>query len=375
MVAIIDVGITKFGKRKESVLELAGEASRNLVKYDVDFVIVSNSYAGEFNSTSGLNSLVTTYLGLDKTPSIRVDNTSGSGGSALLVAKSLLESREANTVLVIGVEKMSEKKTREVTKIISSLLPENERIASLPSLASLGTISYMKKFNASRESIAEVAVKNHYNGSLNPYAHIQKVVSLEEVLSSPVISEPLRLYEYTPISDGAAAVVMTRNEDALSYTPKPVYVKGVGFANNTSYICDREDFTTLDSVKSAAEMAFRKAKVERKDVNFAELHDMATILEIIQSEDVGLFPKGAGWKAVVEGVTRIDGEIAVNPSGGLNSKGHPIGASGVAQAIEAFWQIRGEAGNRQVKNARIGLSLSMAGFGNSATVLIYGDEP
>lgn len=375
MVAIIDVGITKFGKRKENVLELAGEAAKNLLKYDVDFVVVSNSYSGEFNSTSGLNSLVNTFLGLDKVPSIRVDNTSGSGGSALLIAKSLLDSREANTVLVIGVEKMSEKKTREVTKIISSLLPETERIASLPSLASLATISYMKKFNATRESIAEVAVKNHYNGSLNPYAHIQKTVTLEEVLSSPVISEPLRLYEYTPISDGAAAVVMVRNEDALSYTSKPVYLKGIGFANNTSYICDRDDFVVLDSVRLAAEMAFRKAKVERKEVNFAELHDMATILEIIQSEDVGLFPKGSGWKAVIEGVTKLDGEIPVNPSGGLNSKGHPIGASGVAQAVEAFWQIRGEAGNRQVKNARIGLSLSMAGFGNSATVIIYGDEP
>lgn len=319
--------------------------------------------------------MVTTYLGLDKIPSIRVDNTSGSGGSALLVAKSLLEAREANSVLVIGVEKMSDKKTREVTRIISSLLPENERLASLPSLASLATISYMKKFNATRESIAEVAVKNHYNGSLNPYAHIQKPVTLEEVLSSPVISEPLRLYEYTPISDGAAAVLMVRNEDALSYTNKPVYLKGVGFANNTSYIGDRDDFVTLNAVKLAAEIAFRKAKIKRNDVNFAELHDMATILEIIQSEDVRLFPKGSGWKAVIEGVTRLDGEVPINPSGGLNSKGHPIGASGVAQAIEAFWQIRGEAGNRQVRDARIGLSLSMAGFGNSATVIIYGDEP
>ncbi|ARM74669.1 thiolase family protein [Acidianus manzaensis] len=374
MVAIVDVGITKFGKRKESVIELAGEASKDLVrKYDFDFVIVSNSYSGEFNSISGINSLITTYLGIDEVPSVRVDNTSGSGGSALLLAKSLLESKEANTVLIIGVEKMSDKKTREVTKIISSLLPENERIASLPSLASLATINYMKKFGATRESIAEVAVKNHYNGSLNPYAHIQKAVSLQDVLSSPVISEPLRLYEYTPISDGAASIVMTRNEDALSYTSKPVYIKGIGYSNNTSFICDRDDFTTLDSVRRASRMAFKKAKIEK--IDFAELHDMATILEIIQSEDIGLFPKGEGWKAVINGVTRLDGDIPLNPSGGLNSKGHPIGASGIAQALEAFWQIRNEAGNRQVKDARVGLSLSMAGFGNSATVTIYGDEP
>jgi len=373
MVAIIDYGITKFGKRKENIFELAKEATEKLLKYEIDYVVVSNSYSGEFNETSGLSSLLITYLNLDTVPSLRVDNTSGSGGSAILVAKSLLEAKEANAVLVLGIEKMSEKKTREVTKIISSLLPSEERIASLPSLASLSTLEYMRKFNAPRESIAQVAVKNHYNGSLNPYAHIQKRVTIEEVLNSPVISEPLTLYEFTPISDGASAVVMVRNEDALSYTDKPVYIKGVGASNYTSYASEKGDFTTLPAVKEASKKAFKKANVEK--VDFAELHDMATILEIMQSEDLGLFRKGEGWKAVMEGVTSLGGEIPINTSGGLNSKGHPIGASGVAQAIEAFLQIRGESGNRQVKNARVGLSLSMAGFGNSATVIIYGDEP
>ncbi|QIW22945.1 thiolase family protein [Sulfolobus sp. S-194] len=373
MVAIVDVGITKFGKRKENIFELVKEATEKLLKYEIDYVIVSNSYSGEFNQISGLSSLMTTYLNLDNIPSLRVDNTSGSGGSAILVAKSLLESQEANTVLVIGVEKMSEKTTREVTKIISSLLPSEERIASLPSLASISAIEYMRRFNASRESIAQVAVKNHYNGSLNPFAHIQKRVTLEEVLNSPVISEPLRLYEYTPISDGAAAVVMVRNEDALSYTSKPVYIKGIGSSNYTAYVSEKEDFVTLPAVVEASQKAFKKAKVEK--IDFAELHDMATILEIIQSEDIGLFKKGEGWKAVLEGLTSLNGEIPINPSGGLNSKGHPIGASGVAQAVEVFSQIRNEAGSRQVKNARVGLSLSMAGYGNSATVIIYGDEP
>ncbi|BFH73116.1 thiolase family protein [Sulfurisphaera javensis] len=373
MVAIVDIGITRFGKRKENIFELAKESTQNLLKYNIDFVIISNSYSGEFNEISGISSLLTTYLNIDNIPSLRVDNTSGSGGSALLIAKSLLEAKEANVVLVLGIEKMSDKKTKEVTKIISSLLPHDERIASLPSLASLSALEYMKKFNAPRESIAQVAVKNHYNGSLNPYAHIQKRVTLEEVLNSPIISEPLRLYEYTPISDGAAAVVMVRNEDALSYTSKPVYIKGIGTSNYTAYISEKEDFITLPAVVHASKKAFRKAKVDK--IDFAELHDMATILEIIQSEDIGLFKKGEGWKAVMEGITSLQGEIPINPSGGLNSKGHPIGASGIAQAVEAFLQIRGEAGERQVKNARVGLSLSMAGYGNSATVIIYGDEP
>ncbi len=373
MVAIVDVGITKFGKRQESIFELVGEAVRNLLNYPIDFIVLSNSYSGEFNEISGLNNLISTYLSLDSVPSIRVDNTSGSGGSAILVAKSLLESKEANTVLVLGAEKMSEKKTRPVTRIISSLLPESERVASLPSLASLATIEYMKKYNATRESIAQVAVKNHYNGSLNPYAHIQKRVTLDEVLNSPVISEPLRLFEFTPISDGAAALLMVRNEDALSYTNKPVFIRGIGFSSHTSFIADRENFTGLPSVRKAGEIAIKKSRAER--IDFAELHDMATILEIIQSEELGFFKKGEGWKAVISGTTEINGDIPLNTSGGLNSKGHPIGVSGIAQAIEAFYQIRNESGNRQVKNAKTGLSLSMAGFGNSSTVIVYGDEP
>ncbi|MEM0305072.1 MAG: thiolase family protein [Saccharolobus sp.] len=376
MVAIIDANLTKFGKRKESVLDLAGEALLPLVKkYDVDFVVVSNTYSGEFNSISGINNLITTYLGIDNVPSIRVDNTSGSGGSAILVAKALLESRTANKILVVGVEKMSEKNTKQVTSIIASLLSMEERKAglTLPSLAGLMAKEYMRRYDAAREAFALVAVKNHYNGSLNPFAHIQKRVTLDEVLKSPIIAEPLTLYEFTPISDGAAALVMVRDEDALSYTSKPVYVKGVGVASDTSTISEREDLLSLKSVRVAGILAKKMAKVDK--VDFAELHDMATVLEIVEAEELGLLKRGEGWKAYYDDYTSINGEMPINSSGGLNSKGHPIGASGVAQAIEAFLQIRGEAKDRQIKNCRTGLSLSMAGFGNSATVIIYGDEP
>ncbi|AOL16778.1 acetyl-CoA acetyltransferase [Sulfolobus sp. A20] len=377
MVAIIDVKITRFGKRKENVLDLAAEVSLPLVqKYEnIDFAIISNSYSGEFNSISGLNNLITTYIGKDNLPSIRVDNTSGSGGSAILVAKSLLDSKVANSVLVIGVEKMSERNTKQITSIIASLLPYEERRAglTLPSLAGLMAKEYMKKYNAPRDVFALVAVKNHYNGSLNPYAHIQSKVTLEEVLKSPIIADPLTLYEFTPISDGACAIVMTRDEDAYSYNKKPVFIKGIGTYADSSSISEREDILSIKAVKVAGEMARKSSKIEK--VDFAELHDMATVLEIVEAEELGLLKKGEGWKAYLDDYTSINGEIPINTSGGLNSKGHPIGASGVAQAIEAFYQIRGEAGQRQVKNARTGLSLSMAGFGNSATVIIYGDEP
>ncbi|QGA53202.1 thiolase family protein [Sulfolobus sp. E5-1-F] len=376
MVAIIDANLTRFGKRKESLLELAGEAALPLVrKYEIDFVVVSNTYSGEFNSLSGINNLITTYLSIDTVPSIRVDNTSGSGGSAILVAKSLLDSKIAKTVLVLGVEKMSERNTKQVTSVIASLLSPEERVAglTLPSLAGLMTKEYMRRYNAPREAFALVAVKNHYNGSLNPYAHIQKVVSLEEVLNSPIIADPLTLYEFTPISDGAAAIVMVRDEDAYSFSKKPVFIKGIGASSDTSYLSEREDILSINSVKNAGLIAKRMAKVDK--VDFAELHDMATVLEIVEAEELGLLRKGEGWKAYYNDYTKINGEMPINTSGGLNSKGHPIGASGIAQAIEAFLQIRHEADSRQVKNASVGLSLSMAGFGNSATVIVYGDEP
>lgn len=376
MVAIIDANLTRFGKRKESLLELAGEVVLPLIrKNEIDFVVVSNSYSGEFNSLSGINNLITTYLSIDRVPSIRVDNTSGSGGSAILVAKSLLDSKIAKTVLVLGVEKMSEKNTKQVTSVIASLLPSEEKIAglTLPSLAGLMTKEYMRRYNASREAFAFVAVKNHYNGSLNPYAHIQKVVSLDEVLNSPIIADPLTLYEFTPISDGASAIVMVSDEDAYSFTNKPVFIKGIGASSDTSYLSERENILSINAVKIAGLTARKMAKVDQ--VDFAELHDMATILEIVEAEELGLLKKGEGWKAYYDNYTAINGEIPINTSGGLNSKGHPIGASGVAQAVEAFLQIRNEAGSRQVKNARVGLSLSMAGFGNSATVVVYGDEP
>ncbi|ADX86549.1 thiolase family protein [Saccharolobus islandicus] len=376
MVAIIDANLTRFGKRKESLLELAGEVVLPLIrKNEIDFVVVSNSYSGEFNSLSGINNLITTYLSIDRVPSIRVDNTSGSGGSAILVAKSLLDSKIAKTVLVLGVEKMSEKNTKQVTSVIASLLPSEEKIAglTLPSLAGLMTKEYMRRYNASREAFALVAVKNHYNGSLNPYAHIQKVVSLDEVLNSPIIADPLTLYEFTPISDGASAIVMVSDEDAYSFTNKPVFIKGIGASSDTSYLSERENILSINAVKIAGLTARKMAKVNQ--VDFAELHDMATVLEIVEAEELGLLKKGEGWKAYYDNYTAINGEIPINTSGGLNSKGHPIGASGVAQAVEAFLQIRNEAGSRQVKNARVGLSLSMAGFGNSATVVVYGDEP
>lgn len=375
MAAVVSAGFSRFGKRGEGILELSAESSLPIVRKFrdvIDFVIVSNSYSGEFTGMSGLNNLLTTYLSMDETPSMRVDNTSGSGGAALYSAVSLVNSGMAGSVLVIGAEKMSGKPTKEVTSIISSLLGSRERAAgpSLPSLAGLMLKLYMNEFSAPREAIAEVAVKNHINGAMNPNAHIQKVLTLEQVMQSPVIVDPLRLFEISPISDGSTSLLVVPDGSALSYTDKPVYVRGIAMSSESSFISDRKSLTDIPSVRRAGELALKRAGTGRPDL--AELHDMATILEIVESESLGFFPRGQGWKAVTEGVTRIGGEFPINTSGGLNAKGHPIGASGIAQAAEVFLQLRNEAAGRQVKDARTGMALSMAGFGNSATATVMG---
>lgn len=376
MTSIVASSFARFGKREEDIITIAGESAQPLVeKYGdgIDFVVVSNSYSGEYNDVSGLNNLLTTYLGIENVPSVRVDNTSGSGGSAVLVAKSLVASGEAKNVLVVGAEKMTGYPTKHSTRIIASLLPPEERLGgvSLPSLAAFMTKSYLKEFSPTRESIAMVAVKNHHNGSLNPYAHFQADVSLEKVMASKVIADPLRIYEYCPVSDGAVSLLMTSDEQSSSYSGKSVRIISSGASSGTSSITSRKSLVSIDSVREASKQAFNRAKLTPKDVDIAELHDMASILEIVESEDVGFFKKGEGWKALESGETAIDGSLPINTSGGLNSKGHPIGASGVAQTAEIFLQLTGQAGKRQAKNINTGFSLSMAGFGNNSTALIY----
>lgn len=376
MVSIVAANFAKFGKRDEDIFAISSESALPIVKKfhdDIDFVVVSNSYSGEFSGISGLNNLLTTHLGLNNIPSVRVDNTSGSGGSALLVANSLVASGEARNVMVIGTEKMTGYPSKKSTSIIASLLPPEERAGgpSLPSLAAFMARSYIKEFSPSRESIASVAVKNHHNGALNPYAHFQAEVTLDKVMNSKIIADPLRIFEYCPVSDGAVSLMLTSDEHSESFSSKCVKVTGSGSSSGVASITSRDSFTTIDSVRESAKNAFRKAGKKPGDIDIAELHDMASILEIVESEDVGFFKKGEGWKALETGETQIGGKLPINTSGGLNSKGHPIGASGVAQTAEIYLQLTGQAGKRQVNNAHTGFSVSMAGFGNNSTSFVY----
>ncbi len=376
MTSIVGFGMTRFGKRNDDLISLAVESSQGIsAKYSdsIDLVLVSNSYCGEYTGLSGLSDHVCSSLSIDGTPSMRVDNTSGSGGSAIYIANSMIKSGYVNTVLIIGAEKMTSVPSRRSTSIIASLLSERERKSglTLPSLAAFMAKAYMREYGVGMEMISSVAVKNHRNGALNQYAHFQKPVDLSEIMKSKIIADPLRLYDFCPVSDGAASLILTRDDMAQSFTGKAVKIRGISSYSSNPVISERKSLLEIDCVKEASDKVFKETGLTRKDVDFAEVHDMSTILEIVESENIGFFEKGSGYMALRDGITEISGELPINPSGGLNSKGHPIGATGVAQACEVYQQINGLAGPRQVKRHEVGFTLNMAGFGNNAVAGIY----
>ncbi|MFX0075129.1 MAG: acetyl-CoA acetyltransferase, partial [Candidatus Hermodarchaeota archaeon] len=270
--------------------------------------------------------------------------------------------------------------------------PEAERRhgVSLPSFAGLLTRLYLEKFNAKLEWLSDIAIKNHANGALNPIAHFQR--SIEDFMSSaiakgkgnwntvhefladdkvnPIIADPLRLFHICPISDGAAALVLCDAEKAKEFTETPILISGIGQATDTHIVFEREDITTLNALKLASSHAYQMAHKKPEDIDVAELHNAFEILEAVQSEDIGFFNKGEGAKAAHEGLTKIGGKIPINPSGGLKARGHPLGATGVAQVVELVWQLRGEAGKRQVNGAETGITCNFGGFGNNIISII-----
>jgi acetyl-CoA C-acetyltransferase len=375
-VAIAGCGMTRFGKREEGIYELATEAALNAMddaEMDrVDAIVVGNFASGEFTGISGIANGLAADLNLIPCHAEKVENTSASGASAVKVGLAGILSGLYKSVLVVGVEKMTGIPGSKATSIIASLThPEAEYPygVTLTTFAGFGARLYMHKYGAPYECFAMIGVKNHKNGANNPYAHFQKVISLEKALQSPIIADPLRLYDICPISDGAAGLVLV-GKDLIKKVEDPVYISGFGQATDTHAIHERPDPTTVEGLKIAAEQAFKMARKDRGDIDVAELHDAFTVLEIIQSEDIGFFKKGEGWRAVQEGVTEIDGDLPISPSGGLKARGHPVSATGVAQLVELTWQLRGEAGKRQVDGAEVGLSCNFAGFGNNSIVFI-----
>ncbi|MFB6218686.1 MAG: thiolase family protein [Halobacteriaceae archaeon] len=376
-VAIIGASMTQFGRRDGWLRDLLAEAGAacldetGVAASDVEHLYVSNMASGEFEGMTGVMNALAHDLGAVGAYTQRVDQTSASGGAGLYAAWQSVASGASDLTLLVGGEKMTHRSTAEATDVIASLTHpvEYKHGVTLPSFAGLTARNYLEEYDAPRESLARVAVKNHRNGVDNPNAQFQKEIDLETAMESPVVADPLRLYDFCPISDGSAALLLCPAAAADQYADEYVTVAGIGGATDTHVVHERMDPTTMRAVVESGADAYEMADREPGDVDVAELHDMFTILEFLQSEDLGFFEKGRGWEAVEEGVTDRDGELPVNTSGGLKSKGHPLGASGVAQVHELYEQLTGEAGARQV-DCDVGLACNVGGFGNCVTTTL-----
>lgn len=350
----------------------------------VDSVYVGNMASGLFNHQVSVASALVDRLSLMPAAADRVENGPASGGSAIKNGFLAVASGYYDVVLVVGGEKMREVIGPRSTDIVASMThPLAEYIygVTLPAMAGMFTRLYMEKYGVTRKHLTQVAIKNQENGLLNPYAHIQMKITMEGTLThpqahinNPIVADPIHLYDCCPVSDGSAAVLLT-SEEVIRELKKPlVRIAGVGQATDTHTLQERSNPTELKAVRIAAEKAFAMAELTPADIDVAELHDAFTILEIAESEQAGFFPLGEGAKALAAGETRIGGKLPINPSGGLKARGHPVGATGVAQVVELVWQLRGEAGERQVKGAKKGFSLNFGGFGNNVCAFVVRRE-
>ncbi len=386
-VVVAGVGMIPFERRDEdSLMDMLATAGLNamddagLGDRPIDSVYVGNMASGLFNHQVSVASALVDRLSLLPAAADRVENGPASGGSAIKNGFLAVASGFNDVVLVVGGEKMREVIGPKATDIVACMThPEAEYIygVTLPAMAGMFARLYMEKYGVTREHLSMVAIKNQTNGLLNPYAHIQMKITMEGILShpqshinSPVVADPIHLYDCCPVSDGAAAVLLTTEEIANKLKKPLVTIDGVGQATDTHTLQERSDPTDLKAVTLASEQAFKMAGIKPKDIDVAELHDAFTILEIAESEHAGFFPKGEGAKALERGETQIGGKLPINPSGGLKARGHPVGATGVAQVVELVWQLRGEAGERQVKGAANGFSLNFGGFGNNVLAFV-----
>jgi acetyl-CoA C-acetyltransferase len=365
---------------EETAREMAAKAAHEaildagLVPKDIEMVFASNPL-GMVESQGHLGPLIATSLGIPMVPSIAIEAACASGSVSFREGYVGVGSGTYDAVLVVGSEKVSQLDVFTATSYFamgSDYTYEGRNGVTFPGLYALMATAYMHRYGATQEQLAAIAVKNHKHGAKNPQAHFQKEITIDQVMSSRMVAWPLKLYDCCPFSDGASAVVLTSEDRAKELSDERVHVRGSGRAGMTAALHDREDLTRMDSARLAAEQAFKQAGVERKDIDFAEVHDCFTIAEAVALEELGFVERGAGAKTAEEGMTELGGELPVNTSGGLKSKGHPVGATGVGQIVEAYEQLLGRGGERQVADAEIGLTHNVGATGGTASVHIFG---
>ena len=382
LVSIVSAGLSKFGKLEglyareifsQAVKEAFDRCPNLNPKKDIKALYVG--HMGESYEHQGhTGATMADWAGLLHIPATRTEAACASSGAALREAIQAVLSGLSDVVMVGGVEKMTHRATSEVTEYLAmaSDYPfEQWNGITFPGLYALMATAHMHDYGTTEKDLAMVAVKNHCHGSMNPKAHIQKEITLETAMTSRVVAWPLKLYDCSLITDGASCLILTKPELAKKYTDMPVEIIGTGQASDTIGLYERASLTSLEAAKIASKEAYEMSDVKPSDVDIAEVHDCFTIAEIIAYEDLGFCEPGQGGKLVEKGETKLGGRIPVNTSGGLKSKGHPVGATGTAQAYEIYLQLTGQADRRQVKDAKIGLTHNVGGSGATGTVHVY----
>jgi len=378
-VCVIGAGSTKYGKLADSISDITIQASVEAIDSagidpkEIKAGYISNVF-GVADKQVHLGPVVMSNLGISERPSLSIESACGSGSVSFREAFANVAAGFYDVVLVTGVEKVTHTGTEWTTTYFSycsDFFYEGQAGASFPGLFASMARAYLTEFKATEEDLAMVAVKNHENGFLNPKAHLRKKITVDDVMNSAVVASPLKLYDCCPFSDGASSVILCNEKFAKDHTKDYIRVIGSGRGGSPAALQGREHLTTIPSTKIAAEAAYKMAGITPKDIDFAEVHDCFTIAEIVDTEDLGFFEKGKGVEGVREGQTARNGSIPINPSGGLKSKGHPIGATGVGQVVEVFDQLTGKTGERTIKDAKIGLTQNFGATGASCAVHIF----
>jgi len=381
-VSIIGIACTKFGERWDvSLRDMIAEAGvmaiedAKITGDQIEALFVGNMSGGRFVEQEHIGALIADCAGLSRLhiPSTRVEAACASGGLALRQGVLAVASGYHDIVIAAGVEKMTDVSSGTAADALASAADREWECffgATFPALYAMMAKLHMRRFGTTHDQMAQVAVKNHHHACFNPVAQYHMEVTIEDVDKSPMVADPLHVLDCSPISDGAAAVVLVPTETAKRFADTPIRIVASAQASDTLALHDRRDLTTLDATVHAARQAFAQAKIEPRQVDVAEVHDCFTIAEILAIEDLGFVEKGQGGPATEEGMTALGSELPINTSGGLKACGHPVGATGIKQAYEIALQLRGEAGRRQVDEAEIGLIHNVGGSGGTALVHI-----
>lgn len=365
------IGMTRFGSLpefslKDLLLDACSEALKDAGRPKIDAVFVGNFLGGSISNQEILGAIVANDLGLGFVPSTKVEGACASGGIALRQGILGILSGEYETVLVAGVEKMKHATTADVTQGINAAMDtiSTEKNAGLTFPGFFGVLAnrYFYETGATKEHLARVALKNRENGINNPLAQFSKPTTLEEIMNARMITDPLGLFDCSPMTDGAAAVVISRKKS-------PIHIRSTSQVSGPTQMQDADNLLSIPAIGQSGRIAYEKAGIGPEDIDVVEIHDCFSMTEIIAIEELGFFPKLEGWKAIEEGRTKVSGDKPVNTSGGLLSRGHPIGATGIAQIYQLVRQLRGNAPN-QVKDPRIALAQNLGGTGSYSTVHI-----